>query len=123
MQNPHRRERIRPRRLAGGLAEPVAVARLVVEQLLPPALGVEHRRQLPHGLVRKHVDKARLAGVVLDLETASSDQLLAACRAVADQFKDVVAKQREHLRKLFADSTATDGFKVGPRAREVSSGS
>lgn len=51
-------------------------------------------------------------GAVVNLETASSDELLVACRALAEQFKDVVARQRENLRRLFADSTATDGFKI-----------
>jgi hypothetical protein len=60
-----------------------------------------------------------VGGEVVDPATASTDTLMRAARAVREQFKDVVRRQREHLAKLFSDSTATDGFKIKVGANKV----
>lgn len=56
--------------------------------------------------------KILVDGEPVDIATATIEVLLRAARAVRAQFKEVVAKQRAHLAKVYADSTATDGFRI-----------
>lgn len=53
-----------------------------------------------------------VGGETVDMANAPTETLLRAARAVREQFKEVVTRQRAHLAKLYADSTATDGFKI-----------